>query len=338
MKKNIGIELLRIICMFMILGLHFNMHGNVLSQLNKLTNFNSFFILMLECIFIVAVNVFVLISGYNMHSKKFKKERIIKLLIKVWVINLIMCLIMYFTGNISLNIKNLLYFILPFTLQEYWFVNAYIYLIILVPFINALIKNIDKKKFNYLLLILLVFNSILSCMPNVTVILTSGYSVIWFINVYLIGAYISKYSLKIQKAYNFILYIFFIIILLSIYITLYTLKNLNFAMKLLNYNNILVLIPSILLFNLVLNLKISDNKYKFIAFISKSCFSVYLITENIFVRDVLWTKLVNTFKYCDTNIYPIYYLGILIIIFISCIIIDKIIFMIPNYIKEVRKC
>jgi len=338
MKKNIGIELLRIICMFMILGLHFNMHGNILEQLNELTKFNGFFILMVECIFIVAVNVFVLISGYNLHSKKFKKERIINLLGKVWLINLIMCIIMYFTGNIALNIKNLLYFVLPFTLQEYWFVNTYVYLIILIPFINILIENIDKKNFNYLLLVLLVLNSILSCIPNVTVILNSGYSVIWFINLYLIGAYINKYNINIQKTHNFILYIFSILILTFSFVALYNLKSLNFAMKLLNYNNILVLIPSILLFNLALNINLSDNKSKLILFISQSCFSVYLITENIFTRNVLWNKLINTFKYCDTYIYPIYYLGILVLIFIVCIVIDKIIFIIPNYMKEGNKC
>lgn len=338
MKKNMGIELLRILAMLMVLGLHFINHGNVINNLEKISDLNKMLVILLEGMCIVAVNVFVLISGYNLYEKKFNKNRIINIIIKVWIINLVMSFIMLIFNLVKLDIKSLIYFIFPILTQEYWFVNSYIYLLLLMPFINKLIKNMDKKEHQQLLIILLILNSIISCITKNPVALSSGYSLTWFINLYLIGAFIKKYKINIPKMESGMIYLINSFVLLFSFLLLYKIFNIDMARKLFAYNNILVLISSISLFLLFINIKI-DTKSKIskvIRFFSKASFSVYIFTENIFIRPVLWTKIVKVLKYGNSNVYVFYVVMNLIIIFIICVLFDKFLFFLPNKIKKLR--
>lgn len=69
-----GIELLRIISMLMVLSLHFLIKGNYNKSENVYVNSESW---VLICFSVVAVNCYVLISGYFMCEKSFKLSRII---------------------------------------------------------------------------------------------------------------------------------------------------------------------------------------------------------------------------------------------------------------------
>mgnify|MGYP003300139632 CR=1 FL=1 len=75
-KRKNGIELLRIISMLMIIVLHMLGHGGILSSVAP-TQSKYYFCWSLEGFCYIAVNCFVLITGYFMSSSKLKIEKII---------------------------------------------------------------------------------------------------------------------------------------------------------------------------------------------------------------------------------------------------------------------
>ena len=77
-ERNSTIELLRILCMLMIILHHSYAHSNIKMQLNY-TNYILFSILSL--LGELTTNIFVIITGYYMVNKKINTKSILKLIL-----------------------------------------------------------------------------------------------------------------------------------------------------------------------------------------------------------------------------------------------------------------
>ena len=333
-EKNVNIEILRIVSMIMILILHFFYHGNILNEMPKKINLLCVSIISVEVLCIVAVNIFILISGYFLCKSKFDINKIIKLYGEIFVYSLIIGFILLLTNKIELNIKNLIYIFFPFITQRYWFFNAYILLILLFPFLNVLINNISKEKFKLLLIILFIINSILPIGINNSVSLNSANSLYWFLNLYLMGSYIRINKINFKKKCFVYGYIAINVLYIIISIIVFKIGGVSKLMYILKYNLPFAYISSVLLFLIVLNtdFKVNDKIKKIIMFFSSSTFAVYIIHENPFVRNLLWNEMLNTSKFYFKYGY-IYMIVVLLIIYICCTLIDKIMKCIYQKIK-----
>lgn len=333
-KKNLNIEILRNISMFMILILHFFNHGQILTNLDNELNLSEIIIIILEILSIVAVNVFVLISGFFLSKSQFKISKIIRLIIQVWFYSVIIGIILIITNNLEINFKNIIYILFPFLTQRYWFINAYILLLLLSSFINNFIKILSKEKMQTLLLLLFVINSILPIGASSSVSMNSANSLAWFINLYIMASYIRIYGFNFSKKTIICTYLITNIIFMITGIITFKIFGISKLMYLLKYNLPFVYISSITLFLIFINIKKTYNKMssKVILFISSSTFPIYIIHENCFIRNLLWNKWLNIYE--NFNKYGfIYMFLILIIIYFTCIIIDKIIKVIYTRIK-----
>lgn len=333
-EKNVNIEILRIVSMIMILILHFFYHGNILNEMPKKINLLCVSTISVEVLCIVAVNIFILISGYFLCKSKFDINKIIKLYGEIFVYSLIIGFILLLTNKIELNIKNLIYIFFPFITQRYWFFNAYILLILLFPFLNVLINNISKEKFKLLLIILFIINSILPIGINNSVSLNSANSLYWFLNLYLMGSYIRINKINFKKKCFVYGYIAINVLYIIISIIVFKIGGVSKLMYILKYNLPFAYISSVLLFLIVLNtdFKVNDKIKKIIMFFSSSTFAVYIIHENPFVRNLLWNEMLNTSKFYFKYGY-IYMIVVLLIIYICCTLIDKIMKCIYQKIK-----
>lgn len=333
-EKNVNIEILRIVSMIMILILHFFYHGNILNEMPKKINLLCVSTISVEVLCIVAVNIFILISGYFLCKSKFDINKIIKLYGEIFVYSLIIGFILLLTNKIELNIKNLIYIFFPFITQRYWFFNAYILLILLFPFLNVLINNISKEKFKLLLIILFIINSILPIGINNSVSLNSANSLYWFLNLYLMGSYIRINKINFKKKCFVYGYIAINVLYIIISIIVFKIGGVSKLMYILKYNLPFAYISSVLLFLIVLNtdFKVNDKIKKIIMFFSSSTFAVYIIHENPFVRNLLWNEMLNTSKFYFKYGY-IYMIVVLLIIYICCTLIDKIMKCIYKKIK-----
>lgn len=212
-KRTLNIELLRVIAMLMVTTLHALGHGGVLEQYDFSTPGYILF-WTVESLCYVAVNVFVLITGYFMITSEAKPSRLIKLYIQVEFYSLLCLLASKFIFHQPIDLKSILYTLFPFTSGTYWFVSAYAVLIALVPLLNKFIKSMDRKQhFMSIVLLTVLFCFIPTFIFWSRDILGNGYSFIWFIVLYITAAYIRLYSDEIQQKRKSIKYALIYLIL-----------------------------------------------------------------------------------------------------------------------------
>ena len=76
-QRESNFELLRIVCMALIVLHHLSVHGNIV--LESITKVNGLFLTVFSSVGKLAVNVYVLISGYFLINSKFKFSKLLDL-------------------------------------------------------------------------------------------------------------------------------------------------------------------------------------------------------------------------------------------------------------------
>lgn len=342
-KRNIGLDLLRILSMFMVLILHLLGKGGMLE---KESNSQIYYLIynFMEILCIVAVNCYVLISGYFLIKSEFKWKKVISL----WKETLFYSLLVFGITTIIKKEFDVTLFIkscLPIITKEYWFINIYLLMYILSPFINKVIFSLKKEELRKLIIILMIVFSIWnSILPKEYVFdNTSGYGIIWFICLYIISAYIRLYEEMKENRFNslkcIITYICSAIIIMLLMILFnnisFNVLKENIRTRLLAYNNILVFIESIALFMFFKNLTVKNKKIiEIIKFVSPLTLAVYLIHEQYGARKMLYFDILHMSNCYNNNFSMFFILGYAVTIFIICIIIEYIRRISVNFIKR----
>jgi hypothetical protein len=110
------------------------------------------------------------------------------------------------TGRAPWNLWGIQSYLFPVLKGYYWFVNAYVLIYILTPYIKKFILSLSQKEFQRLLLIQIFIWSIYPTFIlgaegiNDTEIMPYYSRYIWLMVVYLIGAYIKLYGIKIIRS------------------------------------------------------------------------------------------------------------------------------------------
>ncbi len=155
--RKSNIELLRIILILMIIILHYNNAniGGLLGEVNDKSH-NYWIAHVVESFCIVAVNTFIIITGYFSFEKKtIKVSKVINLFQRMIFYGLIIPLIILILGKIEISneiIKN----IIKNSINR-WFIVIYAILYLLIPYINIVIRKINKNQYKILLLIIIIF-------------------------------------------------------------------------------------------------------------------------------------------------------------------------------------
>lgn len=197
-KRNSGIDILRVLSMFGIIGLHIINQGGIISNI-KTDNPKYYIVLFVLVILFASVNVFGIMTGYlNVNKKQNKNSRIIELFAITVFWSFVITGVFYALNlyNIRTNgFKELLGSLFPFAIGRYWYITCYVLLFFMIPYINILIKRLTKKQFKTMLILLFILFTII---PNIVHYdlfgLKSGYSPFWLMYCYFIGAYIRLYK------------------------------------------------------------------------------------------------------------------------------------------------
>ena len=186
-ERNSNIELLRILIMFMILLLH----ANVMS-FGMPTDYSvkSFLRSFAEAFTLTPVNIFVLITGY--FGTRFTIEKIGSLLYQVIFCLVPLSLLFCWRTGSSLNLADINIF-------NYWFINAYIGLLVFVPVLNCAVVAFTKSQFKLFLIVYYVVIALCGSFLQIEgIVVDRGYSVLWFVFLYLLGRYVSIYPPSIS--------------------------------------------------------------------------------------------------------------------------------------------
>lgn len=168
----------------------------------------------------------------------------------------------------------------PFIHDLYWFVDSYIVLMLLVPYLNIVFINVDRNEYKWLIIIVSIFASLLS--PINSTIFTNEIQFGFIIPAYLVGAYFRKYQITLQipllKA--ILSYVIAIVGASALYFTGH-IRYINFF-----FFGIFQLISASYIFNFVMQRKSFSNKG--VNVIAKTVFAAYLLTDNPNIRNLLW--------------------------------------------------
>ena len=184
-NRKSNVELLRIVAMLMIIGLHFFGYANAASIYDGVQSANSYFWKIAESFCVGGVNIFVLISGWFLTNKgSVNIRKIVDLIIQVAFWSGIGFLLICLFGISPFNIKTMIKVMLPYFFGMRWFVTAYIIYFLLIPFLNAGLSALGKKSHRILLFICgFLFCVWPSFLPNPPLD-DYGYSFVHFIFLY----------------------------------------------------------------------------------------------------------------------------------------------------------
>uniref|UniRef100_UPI003079879B acyltransferase n=5 Tax=Bacillota TaxID=1239 RepID=UPI003079879B len=193
-KRNYGIDMLRLVAMFFVVICHVLGHGGVMKNA---TGYNYSVSSLLQIVAYCAVNCYAIISGYVGYKEEdnYHYTKYLKFWIPVFFYSVGITIIFYVINSGSVGIKEIIWAFFPVTTYEYWYVNAYTALFFLIPWINRLIQNITEKELNRLIFVLFMFFSVyltFSTWFADTFTLGGGYDFAWLIILYIAGAWIKK--------------------------------------------------------------------------------------------------------------------------------------------------
>lgn len=330
-QRELNFELLRIVSMIMIVTLHYWGKSGFLDSADYKTS-GFYFAWIIRSFSFCAVNCYVLITGYFMSQTEFKISRLIKTWLTVWVYSVVIYLLSSVVGVQQFEILGLIKSALPITMSAYWYVTVYFLLIIVCPIINLYIKNTNESQLKITILILVVLFCLIPtiiCYTDYTGV-KDGYSLYWFVVLYLCAGYIKKYGqgIKLSTSRCLIGYILFCAFLFGTKIALYFLTSSiwgepKFTNVLFRYNSIPVFGASICLFLFFKQLKINNQLLKrFISFFAPLTFGVYLIHLHPAIKDWFWSKIVRPQNYTSSGILLIHFLCVIFVVYFTCSMVE----------------
>lgn len=312
-KRYSNIELIRIVLTLMIITLHYfnkNM-GGVIENLT-LQDTNYYIAQAITSICIISVNVFIIITGFFLCDKNsIKIRKVVNLYVIAFFYNLVFEVIYIIINKVNISINVILDFVKQNIDGAIWFVIIYGILYLLIPYINKLINNITKRELQILIIIGVIFFSIWPTFISNVTVKDSGYGIINFITLYLIGSYIKKYldtNIKIGKCWA----IFIICTITTFIIGI-------FAQRAFIYNSIFNIIASTCFFLIFKDLKIDS---KVINKLSRYTFGIYIIHTNPYVSEWLWEKVFLTQEFCDSNNMIFHMIFAVAGVYCICLLID----------------
>ena len=212
-ERQSNIELLRILAIMGVIVLHYNnasIGGGFTYAVKGSLNF--YVLYFLESIFICAVDLFVIISGYFMcNTNKRNLWKPIELIVQVMIFSFCLYIISSLLNGNQITVKHLLVSLLP----KNYFVILYSCVYIISPFINVLFDKLSRNSINKMVICAFLLFSVYPTIVDVLSELSGkqiiglssvgmygsqwGYTIVNFILMYTIGTYMKKCDLEIKQ-------------------------------------------------------------------------------------------------------------------------------------------
>lgn len=329
--RQSNIELLRVISMFMVLLGHYY----VISGFSDIDiiSFNWIGMQFLGAWSKVAVDIFVIITGYFLVNQTFRWKKVLKLLSCTYFWGIIVLLLGFALG-LSIKTDYIYKSLFPLTPLN-WFARSYLLLYISIPLFNKIINSVSKARLGQ---IIIALTTIFYTVPTLisTFISGGGYLTSYFTFgiMYMIGAYIRKYGdAKLDKISIYAGIVSIILILASILWNDIHMHEGLYIMYLAHKGNSVVgLLAAIGIFTIFKNIKISYNP--FINTVASTTFAVYLIHNNPIISNWLWNSMVSSKDYFESPFFLLHMLGVTLLIYAVCSILEWLrLKAFDNYIK-----
>ena len=303
-ERNYGIDLLRLLSMFFVVLLHSLGKGGIIYN----TDINSIQYKVgwiMEIVAFCAVDIFALISGYVSYDKN--KEKKINyanygiLWLEIVFYGILITFLFDILNITDVTLRDYTMALLPVSNNLYWYFTAYTGLFVIMPFINKAIVNTSEKDLKRLIMLLLLIFSFFESIVRVFNF-NNGYSFIWLLILYIIGAIIKKCEIgKYLKTRKIIFGIVCLVIITYLY-KIYGFELTIFEITInkdwfVSYTSPTVLVMAILYIILFSRINFKDKYIKIIKFLAPSAFAIYILNNHRFiwyyVMDNIFINIIN---------------------------------------------
>lgn len=215
-KRDTAMDIIRVVAVFFVVSVHFFLNNEYYTENHN--GMNMYIMCTMRTLFATCIPMFLLLTGYLMSKKTLCKKYyagIVRILL-IYLMSGIACVIFKRSYlNLDVDLKTAVFELLEFTIAPYaWYIEMYIGLFLIIPFLNILYNGITSQKHKKVLLITLFSMTILPTLFNIfsfttdnlwynpsetdviTKILPNWWSMLYPIAYYFIGTYIREYGLK----------------------------------------------------------------------------------------------------------------------------------------------
>ena len=321
-QRDSNLELYRIIIMILIVAHHYVVNSGLKDIMEQApTSIKSIYLYIFGMWGKIGINCFILITGYFMCQSKITLRKFTKLLFWIYFYRIVFFFIFCATGYRDFTILVFLKKLLPIIKIADGFTSCFLVFFLTIPFLNILIKNMNKRQHLLLLALSLFIYTFWAQIPYFYVRMNY---VIWFDILYLISSYIRIYGDLEHisyKQWGLLTLCSIIISVLSVLLFLYTGRESMVYFFVSDSNAVLAVIVSVCAFMFFKNLPLRYNKW--INRIGASTFGVLLIHANdIVMQQWLWKDTLDNVGHYADNIY-LHSIVSVLSIFIICTIIDQ---------------
>lgn len=338
-SRNYSLDIIRIVAFCSVVGVHFFLNTDFYNT--GLDTPLHLLMVIVRCFNLVCVPLFILLTGYLMNKKTLSKKYFLGIVktLSIYILISIPCYFhhQYFTGRES-SLRGLILGISGFTAAKYsWYIEMYIGLFLLIPFLNLIYNNLKSKNHKRFLIIILICLSILPTILNTynlidanwwlapafsnkfNNLIPSYWESIYPITYYFIGAYLSEFKIKTNSCKLFIGYLVTGIIF-GVYCFYRSYNHVFVSGNWQNWNGFPVMIMSVSLFAFLSKIKTDNLNTKIKSVLKKLsdlCLGAYLASSLVddliynFIGKMITDELNEQFKY-----YPICVLVVIILSFL----------------------
>lgn len=151
-QRSSNLELLRILCMLLIIGDHLTGQGGIADYT---TLPSSFAFCLIGCGSRIACSVFILIGGWFLCEQPYKTRRPLSLWLSLWLYTVPLTLLCRLAG-LDVSLGALRWAAFPASTRQLWFISDYLLLLLCVPLLNRVLRGLPRTAHRGLLAVLAV--------------------------------------------------------------------------------------------------------------------------------------------------------------------------------------
>ena len=324
--RDSNIELLRCLCMLLLVAHHYAVHGGLLYLDPSRAKTVGLLFLPVGKICFVA---FVAISMYFLVDGKVKFERFLRCWLEVLFYSVTLTILTWIEGGVVAP-RDFISSFFVMTSNSHGFAASYLLFLLIYPFLLKVTRDITKAQARYLLFVLFLIQIVSQIMKAWTGYTQPVFSELTlFILCYVLSLNLKRFSSG-ELCHS-------CVICLSVLITIY---GYTFLLNYAIYNgqnnpmirflhgitgdesSVFYILGGYALFYLFLNTRIKPHKT--INAIAKTTFGILLIHDHNFLRHIFWNEIVITETHFESQKFLFVFAVSVIIIFYTCAVIDYI--------------
>ncbi len=331
--REYGIDIMRSLSMLAVVVLHLITHGG-LGKGYEIDTAEGVIVWLLELVSYPAVDCFVLISGYLLCRSHFKLSR----LVRVWLMaaswSVIIQTLFFIKSPESISIGAVLRMFTPILAGRYWFLNAYIVMMLFSPVLNYLLQQLPKYTLKGTIFCAVAIYSVapVLALGNDVFSTQMGYSFSWFMVLYVIGGYVRLYGRSWDKKKAWYFLAGYAVLVAGNAVWIVTMEYMGRCVPMANtlshifvkYTALPVLGSGLCLLEYFRSDKFSRES-RFAALcgrITPMVFAVYLIHDHPKVREMLICRCLSNVKDRPFAVVLLYVLLLVCTIFVVCIVLE----------------